>query len=96
MVMGILCYLGILVLIPIFAAKDSKFVRFHANQGLILLLASVAYGIATWLVTLIIGIVSRRLGFMVGDLLHLVNYAFLVLMILESSTLSKALRRSFR
>jgi hypothetical protein len=33
---------------------------------------------------------------MVGDLLHLVNYAFLVLMILESSTLSKALRRSFR
>ena len=29
-------YLGILVLAPIFGAKKSKFVRFHANQGLVL------------------------------------------------------------
>lgn len=33
-VMAILAYFGILVLIPILAAKDSKFARFHANQGL--------------------------------------------------------------
>ena len=39
--MGILAYLGILVLIPLFAAKDSKFARFHVNQGLILLICSV-------------------------------------------------------
>lgn len=32
-VMAILAYFGILVLIPIFAAKESKFARFHANQG---------------------------------------------------------------
>ena len=38
-VMAIIAYLGILVVIPIFAAKDSKFARFHANQGLILLIA---------------------------------------------------------
>jgi uncharacterized membrane protein len=93
MVMGILCYLGILVLIPIFAAKDSKFVRFHANQGLILLLVEVAYGIATWLVTLIISIVSPRLGFMVGSLLHLVNYAFLVLMILGIINVVKGIEK---
>ena len=36
--MAILAYLGFLVFIPIFAAKDSKFARFHANQGLILFL----------------------------------------------------------
>ncbi|MBR1551047.1 MAG: zinc ribbon domain-containing protein [Muribaculaceae bacterium] len=35
-VMAILAYFGILVLVPIFGAKDSKFARFHANQGLIL------------------------------------------------------------
>ena len=35
-VMAILAYFGILVLIPILAAKDSKFARFHANQGLLL------------------------------------------------------------
>jgi len=40
-VMGVLAYLGILVVIPLLAAKDSKFVRFHANQGLILLICTV-------------------------------------------------------
>ena len=35
-------YLGILVLAPIFGAKQSRFVRYHANQGLILFLASLA------------------------------------------------------
>lgn len=34
--MGILAYLGPLVLVPIFAAKDSAYARFHANQGLVL------------------------------------------------------------
>lgn len=39
--MGVLAYLGVLVLIPLIAAKESKFVRFHVNQGLILLICSV-------------------------------------------------------
>lgn len=43
--MGILAYLGFLCLVPLFAAKDSKFARFHANQGLILFIAEAAYGI---------------------------------------------------
>ncbi|MEA5060768.1 MAG: zinc-ribbon domain-containing protein [Candidatus Pelethousia sp.] len=43
--MGVLAYLGILVLIPIFAAKDSKFARFHANQGLVLAIAEIAFSI---------------------------------------------------
>ena len=30
-VFAILAYIGILVLVPIFAAKESKFARFHAN-----------------------------------------------------------------
>ena len=38
-------YLGILVLAPIFGAKKSPFVRFHANQGLILCIISVALSI---------------------------------------------------
>ena len=33
-VMAVLAYIGLLVLIPIFAAKDSKFARFHSGQGL--------------------------------------------------------------
>ena len=45
--MGVLSYLTILVLIPIFAAKGSKFARFHANQGLIICIAGVILGVTT-------------------------------------------------
>ena len=41
-VFGILAYLGFLVLVPIFAAKDSPYARFHANQGLVLLIFEAA------------------------------------------------------
>lgn len=44
-VMGVLAYLGFLCLVPIFAAKDSKFARFHANQGLVLFVGELAYAI---------------------------------------------------
>lgn len=40
-VFGILAYLGLLVLVPIFAAKDSQYARFHANQGLVLLIFGI-------------------------------------------------------
>ncbi len=40
--MAVLAYLSWLVLIPIFAAKESKFARFHANQGLVLAIAEIA------------------------------------------------------
>lgn len=43
--MGVLSYFGPLVLVPILAAKESKFARYHANQGLVLFIADVAYGI---------------------------------------------------
>ena len=40
--MNILAYIGILVLVPIFAAKNSKVARFSANQGLINLILAAA------------------------------------------------------
>src|SRR4030043_1180257 len=39
--MGVLAYLGILVLIPLLMKKDSSFVQFHAKQGLVLFIAEV-------------------------------------------------------
>ena len=50
-VMGILAYISWLVLIPIFAAKESKFARFHANQGLVLAIAEII----CWIVLGILG-----------------------------------------
>ena len=56
--MGILAYIGPLVLVPIFGAKESKFARFHANQGLVLLIANAALSILRWLFGLIFGWLS--------------------------------------
>ena len=36
-----LAYIGILFLFPLFLCKDSEFVRFHLNQGIILFIAGV-------------------------------------------------------
>lgn len=43
--MAIIAYLGILVLIPLFAAKKSPFARFHTNQGLLLFIAGIIVGL---------------------------------------------------
>ena len=50
-VMAVLAYLGILVLIPLFLAKDSKYARFHTNQGLILLICSIVIFVASKIVS---------------------------------------------
>lgn len=39
--MAVLCYFGLLLLIPYLRRKDSPYVRFHLNQGLIMLIVSV-------------------------------------------------------
>lgn len=44
-VMAVLAYFGPLVFVPMFAAKTSKFARFHTVQGFNLFLLDVAYGI---------------------------------------------------
>lgn len=41
-VISIFSYIWILFLVPMFAAKDSKFARFHANQGLVLFIIETA------------------------------------------------------
>jgi len=40
--MAVLSYISLLVLVPIFAAKESPYARYHANQGLVLLIFSIA------------------------------------------------------
>jgi uncharacterized membrane protein len=49
--MGILCYLGPLVIIPLIVAKDDAFVKFHIKQGLVLLIIEAvvwALGMYVW------------------------------------------------
>jgi uncharacterized membrane protein len=48
--MAILCYIWILVLIPLLTdAKKDPFVKFHIKQGLVLLIVSVIVGAVSWI-----------------------------------------------
>ncbi len=76
-VMAILSYLSLLVLIPIFAAKNSPFAQFHAKQGLIVLIAQVAVNLLLFVPNCIFII---NLIFL--PITWLLNLAFLALMII--------------
>lgn len=80
-VMAILAYLGILVLIPLFAAKESKFARYHTNQGLVLCIAEIAYGITYGVLSSIILAISWRLYF-ITSIIGLVSLVFLVILVI--------------
>lgn len=85
--MAVLAYLSWLVLIPLFAAKDSKFARFHVNQGLVLAISEIVWWIAIGIIRGIF-IASLNLGIIasLGVISVLLNTAvsigFLVLLII--------------
>ena len=79
--LSVLAYIGILVLIPIFAAKNSKFARFHSNQGLVLLIADVAVSIVSGILNAIFGGIIV-LGTIVSIVCSLAGLALLALAIL--------------
>lgn len=91
--MAVLAYFGILVLIPILAAKESKFARFHANQGLILLITGVAYSIFVQVVIKIVSFISYALAGIVGIALGL---AWLLLLVLAIIGIINAVKGEFK
>jgi uncharacterized membrane protein len=65
-VFGIVSYFGILVLISIFGApKNSKYARFHANQGLVLFIFDIVLMIAVAIISAIL----TAIGFSLYQLL---------------------------
>lgn len=56
-----LSYLGILFFLPLVICPESKFGRFHANQGLILLITNVGLSIAATIVNIILGLLFTAL-----------------------------------
>lgn len=80
-VMAILSYFGILVLVPVFAAKESKYARFHANQGLALFICEAGYSVVYGIIRNVLNAVSYHLSF-ITSILSLVYVAFFVLWII--------------
>ncbi|MBR4726601.1 MAG: zinc ribbon domain-containing protein [Clostridia bacterium] len=70
-IMAVLAYIGWLILIPLFARRDSPFTRFHCNQGLVLALA--------WLGIFVLrGILVGSLGLPLSFLFFLLSMAVVV------------------
>ena len=86
--MALLSYIGILALIPYFAEKENKYVRFHAIQGLNLLIVNLVVSAASFVVAIvatilfIIPIIGWILGFVLYLVIGLVPVGLLVISIL--------------
>lgn len=61
-IMGVLSYLGILSLVPYFAAKDSKYAQYHAKQGVNLFIIALAYSIISTIIQAVVK-VNKSVGF---------------------------------
>lgn len=71
-------YIGILFLVPLLAAKDDAFARYHANQGLVLFIANIAAAIAGFILGFIpvIGVIVAwiiRIALFVLMILGIIN-----------------------
>ncbi len=75
---GILSYLGILVLVPILGAKDSLYARFHANQGLCLLIFSIVLSLAGRMISCVLKVATFGL---MNNLIH--NLIFTAIGVIE-------------
>lgn len=86
--MAVLAYFGILVLIPLLAAKQDPFARYHTNQGLVLFLASVISSVlSNVLTTLLIDISSTAVLIISGvfGILALVWFVFSIIGIVHAA-----------
>lgn len=81
-VMALLSYLSILFLVPLFAAKNSSYARFHLNQGIILFIASVVSGIIVGILAVFLAFIPF-LGILIAKLIDLaVSILVLILMVI--------------
>ena len=78
--MAILAY--IIFLIPLLAAKDSKFARYHTNQGLLVVLLSIAWGVVYSILIAILTAISWRVGLAATTILGIVSLVIPVLCVI--------------
>lgn len=76
-IISILSYINILVLVPIFGAKESKFARFHANQGLILFITGIILAIVASVIRII-----PFLGELISWILSILTGGYIVVFML--------------
>jgi uncharacterized membrane protein len=92
-VIFVLSYLGVLFFLPLVSCPNSKAGRFHANQGLVLLLTAIAGQIAIAILSSIILAISWRLWAITSLLSTTWATAMLVLMIIGMMNANRGLQK---
>ncbi len=80
-IMAVLAYFGPLFLIPLLAAPNSPYARFHANQGLVLFILDAICGVVA-------GIISRIpiVGGIIGGVLGLIIFILAIIGIVNAAS----------
>ena len=67
-IFAVLAYIGILFLVPLLAAPQSKFARYHTNQGVVLFLAAIVASAASFVLVMVpfVGCLAAVLPVVVG------------------------------
>ncbi len=84
-VMALLSYLWILFLVPLFAAPNSKFARFHTNQGLVLFIFGLISGVIGGAVSFILALIpfiGWILAWVAGVIFGILEIGFILLAVL--------------
>lgn len=81
-VLAALSYIGILFIVPLLAAPQSRFAKFHANQGLVLFIMGIVVNIVSSVVSTVAYFIGDALGALIGVLFGVVNIVLFVLMIM--------------
>ncbi|MCL1832667.1 MAG: hypothetical protein FWG45_07165 [Oscillospiraceae bacterium] len=79
---AILAYLGILFLVPLLAAPESPFAKFHANQGAVLFIASIILGVGGAIASAILNfipIIGGLFGWLVTTVVFVGAVLFIIL-----------------
>lgn len=77
-----LSYFGILFFLPLVAAPESRFGKFHANQALVLLLAGAVGAISLGIVSAVLTLIWWRLALIINLLYTLFGLALAVVAII--------------
>jgi uncharacterized membrane protein len=86
-IFAVLAYLGILFLVPLLAAKESRFARYHTNQGVVLFITAIVCWPAMFILSFIIVRIPliRYVGCLIWPALSLGILALVIMGIINAA-----------
>ena len=88
-IFGILSYIGILFIVPMIAAKESQYAKFHANQGIVLfitnlILQAVARALVIVLNLLSFGLLGNFSSYLLSGAVSIAVLALMIIGIMNA------------